>query len=105
MPKPHDRDPLFETDYHFLLADDHGRRHDVGPLVEAVLSLHRDHPTRVEAMTEVSEGTTALVQACIEAGIETGIKLAVLKLYGDEAAAAFSDYIDEVERSRAPGTA
>lgn len=86
-------DPL-GPDYRYFVADQCGQTHDIGALVTALLSIRLHHPTHVTTDISLTAAEQHLARASAEAGIESGIMLAVHKLFGPGAANAFRAHCD-----------
>ena len=98
MPQPDDYGFLTDEDYHLVVTDGRGVPYDLGPLVTALLSVHRHHPISIESSIHLDEPDRQLVVATAEAGLEAGIKLSVVKLFGHQAAQDFSEHCDQLMR-------
>jgi hypothetical protein len=80
-------------DYSFLVTDEDGVEHELGPLVNRVVSLrrrHRDEAGDGDIVTPVDIGTIAAV--------ELGIQIAIGTLFGEDAREAFAEHCRDIER-------
>jgi len=77
--------------HRFLVTDRAGAEHDLGPLVNQLLTIRRQRQTG--AGEELTRPTRDVF-----VGVETGIRIAVSTLFGQEAEEAFAAHCDEVER-------
>jgi len=92
---------VLDEEYSFVLTDDAGNRHEVGPLVDEVLSVRRSaaelrsQPQRGADPRDLMSGSLAVL---VISGIEIGVFTTVRMLYGDNAADTFRVHCNAVER-------
>ena len=79
-----------ELDYEFLITAQDGKEYDVGPVVNALLSLRRDERAKPASDRDKTD--------LFSKGMEAGIQLAIAKLYGWPAGEAFTAHCNELDQ-------
>ena len=95
MAEPLPREPgVLGRDYSFLVVDNEGAEHEVGPLVNQVLSLWANRGDDPDPGDEpvVPVGIVTI------AAVEMGIQIAIGTLFGEGAREAFVEHCHDVAR-------